>query len=52
MYALGQLPAKGQVISLADWHFQVIELEGRRIDKEGRRIDKVMATQPMSTPAP
>jgi putative hemolysin len=44
MYALGQLPAKGQVISLADWHFQVIELEGRR-------IDKVMATQPMSTPA-
>jgi putative hemolysin len=45
MYALGQLPAKGQVIELADWHFQVIELEGRR-------IDKVMATQPMSTPAP
>jgi hypothetical protein len=30
---------------LDDWHFQVIELEGRR-------IDKVMATQPMSTPAP
>jgi putative hemolysin len=39
MYALGQLPAQGQVIDLADWRFEVVGLEGRR-------IDKVRATQP------
>jgi putative hemolysin len=44
MYALGQLPAQGQVIELADWRFEVIELEGRR-------IDKVLATQSMAAPA-
>jgi putative hemolysin len=33
MYALGQLPTQGQVIELDDWRFQVVELEGRRIDK-------------------
>jgi putative hemolysin len=44
MYALGQLPAQGQVIELADWRFEVLELEGRR-------IDKVLATQSMAAPA-
>jgi putative hemolysin len=33
MFALGQLPTQGQVIGLAGWRFQVLELEGRRIDK-------------------
>jgi len=33
MYALGQLPVKGQVIQIGDWRFQVLDLEGRRIDK-------------------
>ena len=41
MYALGQLPAQGQVIELAGWRFQVVDLEGRR-------IDKVAATQQMA----
>jgi putative hemolysin len=33
MYALGQLPTQGQVIRLAGWRFEVVTLEGRRIDK-------------------
>ncbi len=33
MYALGQLPTQGQVIRLAGWYFEVVGLEGRRIDK-------------------
>jgi putative hemolysin len=33
MYALGQLPALGQVIEIAHWRFQVVTLEGRRIEK-------------------
>jgi putative hemolysin len=33
MYALGQLPAKGQIIEVGDWYFEVVDLEGRRIDK-------------------
>jgi len=45
MYALGQLPAQGQVIELAGWHFQVIDLEGRR-------IDRVLATQQTASPEP
>jgi putative hemolysin len=42
MYALGQLPVTGQVIELADWRFQVLALDGRR-------IDKVAATQKPNT---
>jgi putative hemolysin len=38
MYVLGQLPAKGQVIGVGDWRFQVIDLEGRRIDKVTAQI--------------
>jgi putative hemolysin len=45
MYALGQLPAQGQVIELAGWRFQVVDLEGRR-------IDRVLATQQMASPEP
>jgi putative hemolysin len=33
MYALGQLPTKGQVIEVGDWHFHVVNLDGRRINK-------------------
>jgi putative hemolysin len=33
MYVLGQLPTQGQVIRLAGWQFDVVGLEGRRIDK-------------------
>jgi putative hemolysin len=42
MYVLGQLPTQGQEIDLGGWRFQVIELEGRR-------IDKILATQTLSS---
>lgn len=39
MYVLGELPVTGQVIALDDWTFEVVDLDGRR-------IDKVMAQNP------
>jgi putative hemolysin len=33
MYVLGELPVTGQVIEFGDWTFEVIDLDGRRIDK-------------------
>jgi putative hemolysin len=51
MYALGQLPTQGQVIRLAGWHFEVVGLEGRRIDKvlakpinDGRPMSQLTAS--------
>jgi putative hemolysin len=41
MYVLGQLPVKDQVIKVGAWHFKVLELEGRR-------INKVTATMPLN----
>jgi putative hemolysin len=33
MYVLGQLPVKAQAIEVGAWHFKVVDLEGRRINK-------------------
>jgi putative hemolysin len=33
LYALGQLPVVGQCIELDEWTFEIIDLDGRRIDK-------------------
>jgi putative hemolysin len=31
--ATGKLPAVGEVVQIADWNFEVVDLDGRRIDK-------------------
>jgi putative hemolysin len=31
--ATGKLPAVGEVVPIADWNFEVVDLDGRRIDK-------------------
>ncbi|TJY58204.1 HlyC/CorC family transporter [Sinimarinibacterium sp. CAU 1509] len=37
---LGHLPERGETVDLPPWRFEVLELEGRRIDKLGiRRLD-------------
>eukprot|EP01041_Mallomonas_annulata_P027035 gene27035-48529_t len=33
MYVLGELPNIGREIGVGDWRFEIIELDGRRIDK-------------------
>jgi putative hemolysin len=33
MYVLGQLPVTGQKIEIDEWVFEVVDLDGRRIDK-------------------
>ena len=33
MFVLGQLPQTGEVVSLAGWRFEIVDLDGRRIDK-------------------
>ncbi len=33
MYVMGQLPSQGQVIKLDAWRFEIVTLDGRRIDK-------------------
>ena len=43
LYVLGQLPVVAQCIELDDWVFEIVDLDGRR-------IDKVLATHKMNTP--
>jgi len=39
MYVLGQLPVTGQKIEIDEWVFEVVDLDGRRIDKVlGQRL--------------
>ena len=33
LYVLGQLPVVAQQIELDDWVFEIVDLDGRRIDK-------------------
>ena len=33
LYVLGQLPVVGQCLDLDEWTFEIIDLDGRRIDK-------------------
>ena len=33
MYVLGELPSTGREIEVGHWHFEIMELDGRRIDK-------------------
>ena len=33
LYVLGEVPAKGQAIPVAGWSFEVLSLDGRRIDR-------------------
>jgi len=33
LYALGHLPVTGEKIQLGSWIFEVVDLDGRRIDK-------------------
>jgi putative hemolysin len=41
MYVLGQLPVTGQKIEIDEWVFEVVDLDGRRIDKVlGQRREK------------
>jgi putative hemolysin len=47
MYVLGQLPVTGQSIELDDWVFEIVDLDGRRIDKVWAR-SQVLAAEAMS----
>jgi putative hemolysin len=38
LYVLGQLPVVGQCIALGEWTFEIVDLDGRR-------VDKILATQ-------
>jgi len=33
MYELGQLPKTGQIIRMQTWNFEIVDLDGKRIDK-------------------
>jgi putative hemolysin len=33
LYLLGHLPATGEVVDAGDWRLEVVDLDGRRIDK-------------------
>jgi putative hemolysin len=40
MSVSGQLPKVHEIIECAGWSFEVLELDGRRIDKVLARVDK------------
>jgi len=33
LYQLGHLPEVGESFSFGDWHFEIVDLDGMRIDK-------------------
>ena len=46
MYVLGQLPVTGQEIDMDDWVFEIVDLDGRRIDKVWAR-SRILAADAM-----
>jgi putative hemolysin len=43
---LGSIPAAGQVVAWRDWRFEVMDMDGRRVDKV------LIARRPDAGPAP
>ena len=50
MSVSGQLPSVGERVECAGWQFEVLALEGRRIDRVRARPDPALANEPRETP--
>ncbi|RYY49274.1 MAG: hypothetical protein EOO24_67125, partial [Comamonadaceae bacterium] len=50
MSVSGQLPAVGERVECAGWQFEVLALEGRRIDRVRARPDPALAHPPHEVP--
>ncbi|PUE09162.1 hypothetical protein B9Z51_09615 [Limnohabitans sp. T6-5] len=50
MYVLGQLPATGEQIELDEWVFEVVDLDGRRIDKVWAQRNKQLGNASQEAP--